>query len=397
MLSPLGGEGSSSGGRTSGNPNRHSRMLSSGMLLVGGKGKEREKVKITRERERLDTNASSSSSTAGGGAATGGHVFRLPFSSSASQPSRMSTSASLSFSSAQSSSSSNPSNPYRPSPTSAMRPKSPLHTASSLSPSTPPFPRAESSSSRRTSQIVLQSGLLLKHEPPSTGFGRSSKSERENLGRHWKPYRVELKGSKLYFFKAPADRKAAIEAGFPTTMLPALVRLDLSRCFACRQIVETDSLIRPVYLVYRTLLPRSKEEELTTPSGPSLQRATAEPLEPTGVSAVIPNSTCSLRPPKMTTWTSTPTHPPTPVPNLSFPTRSAQRRPKLSCTSSSSLPNPRPSQLLTDRKSPRSSTPSSSPPSSFRARSRSWPTLRKRSTEQRRRCPIRPCRKISSF
>lgn len=207
---------------------RHSRVLSTGMLL-GGKGKEREKEKERskgrdhRVRDRLDSNASLASLAGGsshGGLGGGNHAFRLPFTSSTSHPTKLSTSVSASGGASGGSSpfgqSSTPTSHHHLHTTS--RPRSPLSSASPLSPSSP----AGSPHSKRFSQIVHQSGLLLKHEPP-TAFGRSARHERDNLGRHWKAYKVELKGSKLYFYKTPGDRRADIEASFPTTILPVSV------------------------------------------------------------------------------------------------------------------------------------------------------------------------------
>ncbi|KAJ4471470.1 rho GTPase activating protein 22 [Lentinula aciculospora] len=73
----------------------------------------------------------------------------------------------------------------------------------------------ESSSPKRSSQIVYHSGFINKFadgtaNPHQLGATKS-----------WKPFKLELKGSKLYFYKPPSDRAAAVKELFPTELVPA--------------------------------------------------------------------------------------------------------------------------------------------------------------------------------
>ncbi|KAJ7591782.1 rho GTPase activating protein 22 [Mycena floridula] len=73
----------------------------------------------------------------------------------------------------------------------------------------PPEPKP--APEKRTSQIVFHSGLVNRFPdfPANTA-----------LAKGWKPFKLELKGSKLYFYKTPSDRTAAVKELFPTTMVP---------------------------------------------------------------------------------------------------------------------------------------------------------------------------------
>lgn len=116
---------------------------------------------------------------------------------------------------------------------------------------------------KRASQVIARSGFLLKHPLPATSVrsaanspsiaqgafkatpspghrggadyfegalsanGSSPLPRGVDLTRGWKPYKVELKGSKLCFYKPPSDRRAGIEALFPTGVVPEIVSLSL--------------------------------------------------------------------------------------------------------------------------------------------------------------------------
>lgn len=78
--------------------------------------------------------------------------------------------------------------------------------------------------SRRTSQITYNSGFInrLTDAAPMIQAYRRPYSTAANvtLAKGWKPFKAELKGSKLYFYKPPSDRSAAIKELFPTGVVP---------------------------------------------------------------------------------------------------------------------------------------------------------------------------------
>jgi len=176
----------------------HGRSMSGGLL---GKGKEKEKEKPSKSaKERLtplDPGSSTPSAIAG---------FRIPFASSGSSTAPPTTS---SF------------------PSSTLYP--PHHASSSVSSPNPSSSSSNSHGSRsnRSSQIVLQSGLVLRHTPtaPSAGPFRSSGVGSDDLSKGWKPFKIVLQGSKLYFYKPSSERKMEIEARFPTGLVESMVRL----------------------------------------------------------------------------------------------------------------------------------------------------------------------------
>jgi len=78
--------------------------------------------------------------------------------------------------------------------------------------------------SRRTSQITYHSGFinrLTDAAPILSGYQRPySTAANCTLAKGWKPFKAELKGSKLYFYKPPSDRSAAIKELFPAGIIP---------------------------------------------------------------------------------------------------------------------------------------------------------------------------------
>ena len=42
------------------------------------------------------------------------------------------------------------------------------------------------------------------------------------MSKGWKPYKLVLKGSKLYFYKPPSDRSTAVKELFPTELVTVL-------------------------------------------------------------------------------------------------------------------------------------------------------------------------------
>ncbi|KAJ3722154.1 rho GTPase activating protein 22 [Lentinula guzmanii] len=74
---------------------------------------------------------------------------------------------------------------------------------------------AEFSSPKRSSQIVYNSGFINK-------FADGNATPHQlGTSKAWKPFKLELKGSKLYFYKPPSDRAAAVRELFPTELVPA--------------------------------------------------------------------------------------------------------------------------------------------------------------------------------
>ncbi|KAH9888368.1 hypothetical protein C8Q73DRAFT_794141 [Cubamyces lactineus] len=82
---------------------------------------------------------------------------------------------------------------------------------------------------KRTSQVVYHSGFINR----MTDFSPSMLQARAHhayqaggapavLAKGWKPFKLVLKGSKLYFYKPPSDRSAAIKELFPTELVAAI-------------------------------------------------------------------------------------------------------------------------------------------------------------------------------
>lgn len=76
---------------------------------------------------------------------------------------------------------------------------------------------------RRISQIIYNSGFLnrLADVTPLVQAHNRPYSTAVNftLSKGWKPFKAELKGSKLYFYKPPSDRSTAIKELFPTSIV----------------------------------------------------------------------------------------------------------------------------------------------------------------------------------
>lgn len=67
---------------------------------------------------------------------------------------------------------------------------------------------------KRLSQIVYQSGFLNR-------LADAPASHHMTLAKGWKPFKAELRGSKLHFWKPPGDRSAGVKELFPTMLVPA--------------------------------------------------------------------------------------------------------------------------------------------------------------------------------
>ena len=82
----------------------------------------------------------------------------------------------------------------------------------------------ETITSRRASQITYNSGFINRLTDPAPmiqAYQRPySTAVNYTLAKGWKPFKAELKGSKLYFYKPPSDRSAAIKELFPTGVVP---------------------------------------------------------------------------------------------------------------------------------------------------------------------------------
>ena len=89
------------------------------------------------------------------------------------------------------------------------------------------FTEEEEDTVKRSSQIVYHSGFinLQSNTPPALlqyAATRTPNSNLLTLAKGWKPFKAELKGSKLLFFKPPHDRSAAIKDLFPSGLVPVL-------------------------------------------------------------------------------------------------------------------------------------------------------------------------------
>ena len=74
----------------------------------------------------------------------------------------------------------------------------------------------EKSDMKRSSQIIFHSGFINRLADAPNNFHQAHSF----LSKGWKPYKVELKGSKMFFYKPPGDRAAAVKELFPTTLVP---------------------------------------------------------------------------------------------------------------------------------------------------------------------------------
>jgi hypothetical protein len=74
---------------------------------------------------------------------------------------------------------------------------------------------------KRTSQYMHQSGFLCRFMSIPLGFTPNHHHHLTNLlpSKGWKPFKVEARGAKLYFYKPPGDRTAAIKELFVTRLV----------------------------------------------------------------------------------------------------------------------------------------------------------------------------------
>ena len=67
---------------------------------------------------------------------------------------------------------------------------------------------------KRLSQIMYHSGFLNR-------LADTPANHHMTLAKGWKPFKAELRGSKLHFWKPPGDRSAGVKDLFPTMLVPA--------------------------------------------------------------------------------------------------------------------------------------------------------------------------------
>lgn len=80
-------------------------------------------------------------------------------------------------------------------------------------------------SSKRASQIVYNAGFINRlTELPASHHPYHAPNL--TLAKGWKPFKLELKGSKLFFYKPPGDRAAAVRELFPVGLVPAIEEED---------------------------------------------------------------------------------------------------------------------------------------------------------------------------
>ncbi|KAI0669428.1 hypothetical protein C8Q78DRAFT_977573 [Trametes maxima] len=82
---------------------------------------------------------------------------------------------------------------------------------------------------KRTSQVVYHAGFInrLPDFSPAMLNARAQHAYMAGatpavLAKGWKPFKLVLKGSKLYFYKPPSDRSAAIKELFPTELVAVI-------------------------------------------------------------------------------------------------------------------------------------------------------------------------------
>lgn len=76
--------------------------------------------------------------------------------------------------------------------------------------------KEDSPDSKRASQIIFHSGFINRLADVPANFNHATLP----LSKGWKSFKLELKGSKLYFYKPPGDRANAIKDLFPVGLVP---------------------------------------------------------------------------------------------------------------------------------------------------------------------------------
>ena len=91
-----------------------------------------------------------------------------------------------------------------------------------------PTDASESGESRRTSQIIHQSGFINRLGTFNPATINQHGNHAGALSKGWKPFKLVLKGTKLYFYKPPNDRAGAVKELFPTELVAAFEDSGLS-------------------------------------------------------------------------------------------------------------------------------------------------------------------------
>ena len=73
---------------------------------------------------------------------------------------------------------------------------------------------------KRSSQILYHSGFINRLADVPNHFHHTNLA----LAKGWKPFKLELKGSKLYFYKPPGDRTAAVKELFSNEFVPVALQ-----------------------------------------------------------------------------------------------------------------------------------------------------------------------------
>jgi len=84
-----------------------------------------------------------------------------------------------------------------------------------------PIEASESRESKRTSQIIHLSGFINRLGTFNPATINQNGNHAGALSKGWKPFKLVLKGTKLYFFKPPNDRAGAVKELFPTELVAA--------------------------------------------------------------------------------------------------------------------------------------------------------------------------------
>jgi hypothetical protein len=116
---------------------------------------------------------------------------------------------------------------YKPLPPDAINHHTPSRSTTLLTPPSASAPGQEvnGSDDKRSSQIVYHSGFINRQPNVLPALNHSSNHFPQSsltLSKGWKPFKVELKGSKLYFYKPPGDRNTEIKDLFPTELVPTV-------------------------------------------------------------------------------------------------------------------------------------------------------------------------------
>ncbi|KAF9523713.1 hypothetical protein CPB83DRAFT_862338 [Crepidotus variabilis] len=95
-----------------------------------------------------------------------------------------------------------------------------------IEPDQPFHDEPESHDPRRASQIVFCSSFINRLADLPANFQQHYNHGNLALSKGWKPFKLELKGSKLYFYKPPSDRTTGIKELFPTSLVPPSLEED---------------------------------------------------------------------------------------------------------------------------------------------------------------------------